>query len=282
MESAAEGQRPSGDSSEADRLKLILGKPIRRLQQHLSLEFEHNPFRDLSIRVMVASSGGRVGSHVLLQGLLRHGLKVNEYFNPKPIINVSTRRWFSNIGEYCDYRLEQSSSERSFGVKGGPHILIPMLMAGELPQYFGEWSIIYLNRTDIVRQAVSQFKAELTGSWRSAQAPSRQASDDDYNGQQIAKIVETILSTERTWEDVFVGSELDPLRLAYEELATSPEEAIARVASFAHLKGEPIELTSDPVQVQADTLNERWRERFIEDHPDFDFSRGSPRQMNLA
>ena len=257
--------------------EMTLGRPARKLADEIDLEFESNPFRSFERRLLVATSGGRVGSHVLLQGLLNHGIKVNEYFNVDTISATCARRGLATLEDYCRFRLKRAARGGAFGVKGKTHILIPLWKSGEIPAHFDDWAIIYLYRRDVVRQAVSEVKAQITGSWRSAQEPTREVTDEDYDGPRIGKNIEKMMRAEKDWEDVFAVFGLSPMRIVYEELAAEPQAVIERAAAFANLTGQPLEQTTSPVEVQADALNERWTARFRADYPDFDYGRGSPR-----
>ncbi len=258
------------------RLAAALRKSTDKLSAAVSLDFVGNPFRDLNRRLIVASSGARVGSHLLSQGLLAHGVNVNEYFDPGVIVKTCRRLSLPSVVAYCEYRLKRVAGNGLFGVKGRVHVMTPLLLAGELPEHFAAWPIVYLYRADVVRQAISLFKARLTGSWRSAHLPSRPLTDDDYEGERIKKVILRIFQFERAWEEVFTGFNLTPMRLAYETLAERPRDMSRRVAKFAGFAGKPIKSAAPPLAPQADALNDRWRDRFMRDFPDFDFTGGSP------
>ena len=265
------------DGAPSDLFERLLGPTANKLAEEVKLEFNSNPFRQFDRRVLVATSGGRVGSHVLLQGLLAYGIKVNEYFNVDTITNTCARRGIASLEEYCDYRLEKTANAGAFGVKGKVHILLPLWKSGEVPGHFADWVIVYLYRKDVVRQAVSEVKAQISGSWRSAQAPTREVTDRDYNGKRIAKNIDKILDAEEAWEAIFSTFELNTLKITYEDLAREPASTVKSVAEFAKLSGPPLEQTSPPVEVQADELNDRWTARFKAENSDFDYGRGSAR-----
>lgn len=155
-----------------------------------------------------------------------------------------------------------------FGVKGIMHVMAPLVLAGEIPDFVAEWKFVFLTRTDLVKQAISQVVAELTGSYRSSKEPTREVTDKDFNGKKIAALASKKLEMNSDWEDVFKFLRIEPFRVTYEELAADPPGVAAATAKFLDLSGPPItkeRFLFPPVEVQATALNERWARRFHEE-----------------
>jgi trehalose 2-sulfotransferase len=80
-------------------------------------------------------------------------------------------------------------------------------------------SFLYLRRRDQLRQAVSLFIADKTGTWRQYRAEAEHplpTCDFDYIMQALARIQ----SDERHWRNFFRANALEPFEICYEDLQT--------------------------------------------------------------
>jgi LPS sulfotransferase NodH len=280
--SSAEGKRQldSGASTvEAGENKpTVRGLYRRRMSQvadrlapSMDLEFDRNPFRRLRRRCLIAAAP-RTGSHLLCENLLQHGVVIQEFFDIKRIIQVCDHQTFFSLQDYCDYIIDMFAVKGIFGVKGGVKILAPLKLAGEFPQFKSEWRFVYLTRQNFVAQGISEYKARLTGAYKSTRAPARKLVEDDYNAEKIAKQIEANLLIYKTWEQTFRLFELEPHRITYEMLAKDPAGIAAAAAEYMGLDGAPINderFVSAPLKVQADDLSSRWEARFREEYAEF-------------
>jgi len=215
----------------------------------------------------VAATGARVGTHLLCQKLTDHGIYVNEFFNWAQLFGGARKANMTRLEDYIELALSRFTVDGVFGVKGEANILVPMVLAREFPQYSGDWKVVFLAREDLVMQAVSQLKAELTGAYVAASEPTRALTDADYDAERIAGIVAWNQTMTATWEEIFEAFDMTPLRLEYEDLAADPAAVAARAAQFIGLRGAPVPDRRPLMQRQADALNLRWAERFRAEHP---------------
>ena len=242
-----------------------------QLARDIDINFDYNPFRSLAKRCLIAAAP-RTGSHLLCEGLLKHGLVVQEFFDLKRIRQACARRGIYSLQEYCEEILLKFVVDGSFGVKGGVKILAPLMLAGEFPDHRSEWGFVYLKRLNFVRQGISEFKAKLTGSYKSAKQPSRELTDDDFNGSGIAKLIDFNVAIYATWEDTFKFFDINPLRLTYEELSVDPPMVSVRVADYLGWHGSAIEderFLNPPLKVQSTDLDARWEARFRDENREF-------------
>ncbi len=267
IDSSVSGTAPSaGLRSELYESK-IQGE-CQILAERLDLTFKSNPFRALDTRFMVAATGARVGTHLLCQKLTTYGVYVNEFFNWAQIFAACEKEGFNTLEAYCNLALQRFAVDGVFGVKGEANILVPLVQAGEFPQFSSDWKFVYIRREDTAMQAVSKLKAELTGAYVAASEPSRELTDDDYDGERILRIVRWNDKMAATWEEIFRLFGIEPMRITYEDLAADPTAIAERAADFIGLRGSPVRDRRPPMRQQADHLNERWAQRFREEHPD--------------
>lgn len=231
--------------------------------------FTENPFRGFRRRLFLATSGSRVGSHLLIDNLYNYGVSVDEYFNTNRMKRVADRRRLDTLQAYCEWMLTTRARSDVVGIKGGPFVLQPLTVAGEFPEYKDEWSFVYLWRADLVRQAISLVKARLSGSWNSATAPSVAITDGAYDGRDIRSKIDHILLTEARWREIFEMFAITPIGFSYEDLVRDPAAVAAGVAGFAGLDGTPIPDAAASYEPQADELNDRWSARFRQENAEF-------------
>ncbi|MEO8927804.1 MAG: Stf0 family sulfotransferase [Caulobacteraceae bacterium] len=247
----------------------------RQIAGRLKVDPDVNPFRGLKRRFVVAHAP-RVGSHLLCQGLLAHGAVVEEFFEVARIHNVSARKGFSKLQQYCAWVLATYAQGGMFGVSGGVKALAPLAMTKEIPAFVSAWRFVHLTRQDIVRQAVSELIARRTGAFKSSKSPAGVLAADAYDPQRLKRLIDAALTVNAAWEGAFEVHGIEPLRLTYEALAADPPAVAATAAAFLGLDGPRVTeaaFLSPPLQRQATRLNDEWASRFREENPAFCASR---------
>ena len=119
-------------------------------------------------------------------------------------------------------------------------------------------AFIHLRRDDLLGQAISWARGELTGQYRST-SPARAAAayDPDRTEARLADIVRE----EARWSLFFADRE--PLRLVYEEVVARPQAAVDAVAGAVGLEPAPFDPSAMDLSIQRDALSEAWRARFL-------------------
>jgi LPS sulfotransferase NodH len=138
-----------------------------------------------------------------------------------------------------------------------------------LNRVFGRTRFIYLQRGDVVAQAVSLLRAEQTNVWFETDthrpAPER---EPRFDPDQIHERVLLIEEHNRAWRQWFASAGLRPHLVHYEDLAADPVAITRGVLGFLEL-----ELSADrEIVVQhrrlADELNTQWIDRYRLQAPD--------------
>ncbi|MBA3810796.1 MAG: hypothetical protein H0X27_03950 [Caulobacteraceae bacterium] len=235
-----------------------------QLAEVVDVAFTANPFRALNHRYVIAASA-RTGSNLLCERLRAHGAVVQELFHTTRIKKALAAQRLNSLQGYCEKMVKRYGADGTFGVKGSFDVLAPFALAGEIPDHIADWRFVYLTRGDLIKQAISHFVAEKSGSWRSVKE-GVPLEDSDYDGTRVARLVERHKRGNALWEDLFSVHRIDPFRVTYEQLAADPPGAAAHVAAFLGLHGEAIAKKSNPPLVkQATSLNARWEARFREE-----------------
>lgn len=163
--------------------------------------------------------------------------RILEHMNPYRL-KVGRDKWGarSNL-EYLTECASRFTSPRGvFGFKGTVEALLPLVQADEIPRRVHEWRWITVRRDDVVSQAVSLYRAKLTGYWHdrgTAEAPAVPKYDFDGISRQIMLLQRRQGQIER----FFATFGLEPLRLVYEDFADDPIPALELV--YRHI-GLPV------------------------------------------
>lgn len=248
-----------------------LAKVTAELAGALDTRFTQNPFRPLRRRLIIGHPP-RVGSHLLCEGLLRFGAAIEEVFEEPRILNVSAKREFASVQDYCEWVIRRHAPRGAFGVSGGVKVFAPLEMAREAPQFAKEWPIIFITRQDIIAEGVSEVIALATRAYKSSTRPLKTLTEDDYDASAIARSIDASLAVIAAWEGAFLHYEVAPLRLTYEALIADVEGVCAKAAAFAGLADPPITqkwLRSEPLERQSNALNAAWIDRFRSENPTF-------------
>lgn len=129
---------------------------------------------------------------------------------------------------------------------------------------FGSIRYLYLQRDDLVAQAVSHAKAEQSGLWHQyVDGSTREQVGEKrrpiYNRTQIeAYLAEAEVDNSR-WKDWFTTNGIEPLQLTYEDLADSPQATLDRILRDFGLEPVSVEIKS---KILADNLSQQWIGRF--------------------
>jgi trehalose 2-sulfotransferase len=126
---------------------------------------------------------------------------------------------------------------------------------------------VHLTRRNKVEQAVSYVKARQTGLWHAApdgtelerlSAPQELVYDADEIRARLAEMTDD----DRSWERWFSASEIEPLRITYEELSTDPAEALRTLLDRLGLDSQAADEVTPGTAKLADDINRDWVERF--------------------
>jgi trehalose 2-sulfotransferase len=224
-----------------------------------------------------------------------HGLEIPEARrirdDPRPPVAPA----YSSLAGLTDYRehIERTlalgtTSNGVFGAKLMFNQLDELhALAGRLPEFsgleidellghlLGAPRYIWISRRDVVRQAVSMWKALQTRRWR--------AGDGDGDGgpvlaqyrfDAIDHLVRRFEAEERGWESFFLRYRIEPLIMAYEDqLVSDPDGTIHRTLDWLGVSPPPAWRAGQVTRRQSDTDSDDWVASYHRDRA----ARASPR-----
>ena len=215
--------------------------------------------------IMIAMTP-RTGSTFLCAALHQAGLSAepNEILNPRgPAQQDVERRQTPGFAAYI--ASFATGPDPAFIFKTGWHDAAPL--ASALPRLFPHLRVIYLDRKNIAAQAVSQFRAEISGIWHTRPGQGTQPFDPagKFDLPRIRDIAANMEQEKRSWEVWFTANHINPLRLEYRLLDTDIQEALRRIATTMHLPLRPDLATAGGLVKLADAVSAEWTERVQRD-----------------
>jgi trehalose 2-sulfotransferase len=125
----------------------------------------------------------------------------------------------------------------------------------------GPVQMVRLVRRDTVRQAVSWLRAQATGVWSKRENDSSGTVEGPaYDSASLRRAVQMLERQSQNWDAALSLVDVPVLTIAYEDLAASYRETVARVLDFLELPWSGA-LPEPVLQRQADAVTEEWVRR---------------------
>lgn len=199
-----------------------------------------------------------------------------ELFNPNFLPKALHATNATNLQEYCDILRRRRSQGGAFGFEITHHQLDAVFGGDEgFLAHFPSLRIFWLVRRDIVAQAVSLYKMQVTGISHGPQSNDetirKKDADVPYDAAQISLWLRHILAAEERTEALLARTGWEPLRMWYERnMAVGAKVVINRMAE--HL-GRPGFVREEAPQSRhrkiGTALNSDLAKRFRDEHPQF-------------
>lgn len=229
---------------------------------------EDDPFGDAQRRLLILFAS-RCGSSYLCRVLRGTGLMgdPSELLNPNALQDVAERHNTSTMNETLRALVKNYSTDNgTFIAKSSPRNLSLLYGIGEFPANLDRWRFMLLTREDLIAQAISIVKMNLSGQRHSIHDIKRELTDDDYDFDAIVTQLNAIKNSNVSSEMFFKAHGLKYLHLTYENFIADVPKTIKRIGRRidVDIPDDAIHPDQDLKQLR-DELTERWRERFIED-----------------
>ena len=129
-----------------------------------------------------------------------------------------------------------------------------------LGQTFGPVQFVHLTRRDLVAQAVSRHRAEVSGTWHLGIEQAARPAKPDYDRAAIAAYLTEAKADNAAWADWFNANRITPFCIHYEDLAADPMATARGVLSFLDL--HPLGPLHAANRRMADATSLEWAARF--------------------
>jgi hypothetical protein len=265
----ARGRPPGPGKPPQTALQQVFGLPDRmladRVFKHLAYEPPADVLSAIPTKALLACTA-RSGSSIMSAALVRYGLNFQEFVNPEGYVAPAARgRPGFTVNDFARHLRDHAVRNGVLAIKFAPTVLLYLAAMGETPDRLADWRIVFLRRRNLVRQAISAFIAETTGSWTSRMAATAPISEADYSFERILALVDLYSGNNEHWERLFGLFGLEPLRVVYEDYVAALDDGTEQIARFIGVDSDafPNARTQTPVlESQTTELNGVWERRF--------------------
>ncbi len=91
------------------------------------------------------------------------------------------------------------------------------------------WKYIYVTRRDLLMQAISFYTAQSTGQWSSLSAGKSAVA---FDADAILQCLRYLTELMGVWECMFAALGIEPLRIAYEDIESDPDQVVTRCLRY--------------------------------------------------
>ncbi len=133
-----------------------------------------------------------------------------------------------------------------------------------LEHHLGPLTVVYLTRTDTLRQAISWHLAMCSGRWwvtRDEQADEDHDDPTEFDFYAITTLAALLEEHKRLWESWFETNGVSPLRLSYEQVCQDYPGSLRTIASALGVR-RPSRIAPTTLIRQADDRTEHWVGRY--------------------
>jgi trehalose 2-sulfotransferase len=126
---------------------------------------------------------------------------------------------------------------------------------------FPRMRVIYLDRKDVIAQAVSMFRAETSGLWHQRAEETDQpiqGLDDKFDLALICEIMANLEREKRDWEQFFATEAITPIRVFYEAFAQDTSQTLQFISKQMRLDLHPEIGAEVGYKKLADALTDEW------------------------
>lgn len=163
--------------------------------------------------------------------------------------------------------LEQvrTSPNGVFGVKAHAHHIDRRV--GDPSAFLGRFDLlIFLERDDKLAQAISLFRAGVTGAWRSQAGPgaTQSLSTPDFDPYLITLSLHKLLEGERAWRRMLSDKGHRVIGLKYETLVEQPDRVLEAIFRSLDIPERPPAWPAPRLRQQRDEGSEALKQAYID------------------
>jgi trehalose 2-sulfotransferase len=207
----------------------------------------------------------RCGSNFLANVMESTGIfsEAGEYFNWQTIVNISKRKNILSFDDYCIDMIGKKTKNNLFVSKIGWEQLLMISKLGQIPNIFNNSKFIWIQRKDVLGQAISLSIANQTKKWTSKQTGNEIV--PEYRKDSIQKIIKGLSNANLIFANYFNLFNADFIEIFYESFCENVEINIKKICDFTGKDFQVENLKEVKLEVQRNGINTEFREKFTSD-----------------
>lgn len=213
----------------------------------------------------VLCTSPRCGGTYIARELWRTGLcgAPHEYFNfNTTMIRMANRLQADSLYDYIQELFAcRTSPNGVFGLKAHLDQFVFLVTLSQHFRRFRPVKYIYIERDDVIAQAVSRVIARQTQSWISHQPDKGKAI---YKVDVIERAVAELKGTQDRWQELFRNIGIEPLTIKYETFLKNPGKGVEDICAFLDIdlsdKSPTLDLPT--IEHQDNPIKAEWIARY--------------------
>jgi LPS sulfotransferase NodH len=159
---------------------------------------------------------------------------------------------------------KRTSPEGFFALKLQWHQYQDSIASKELARLLRSGRFIWLQREDVLGQAISSALAHASGRWHERRESGRQPPPVRYNHRLVNLSLRWVLWENWNWARFFEVNGIEPLAVTYEQLVADTDGVCRRICGHLGLADPPrFTLGQSATRPTRDTRSAEWRQRFL-------------------
>ena len=223
--------------------------------------------RPLAGPVTIMLFTNRSGSSLLADHLRATGRfrGMGEPLNPGLVLSTMESEGHASFHAYLKSRVDRNQSPDSmFGMKASLQQVLMLLRARIIPGYFNDVRWVFMQRRDLVAQAVSFEIASQTKRWESFAKDT--GVKPQYDFERSRKKVQALSLQNASINALFSVLGVQPVRVFYEDFAVSPIPSTVQLASLLGMADARVDEASLRRRKQRDEINAAFQASFREEY----------------
>jgi LPS sulfotransferase NodH len=188
--------------------------------------------------------------------------------HPREYFNCEARRQFDDptypaepAGQFSRILTMGATPNRVYGLKVSPSQHDAISQSCAWTRLLPNLNFVWLQRRDVLGQALSAARAVQTGQFRSTVPASHPPT---YDPHLIKESLVGAVRDQARWALFFARTGIVPLPVFYEDVVANPQATIDRIAELVGIRQQVV-IRPDLIdlRVQRDATTEEWRARFL-------------------
>ena len=180
------------------------------------------------------------------------------------VIERCRQHGLTTFKEYLEWLMENICMPGTqFGMKANLDQVLLLLRSGAIGRYFANVKWIFVQRVDVLSQAVSYSIAQQTQQWVSVEHQT--GAQPEYRFDELKSLLYKFSDTYAAITALLGAEGISPYHLTYEQFRSDPQGETVRLAQYLGVERPTIDTEKLRMEKQASDLNREFCDRFVKD-----------------